>query len=199
MADPASNLDFLNDRKQFKDLFERLDAMDDAGKLQLAEMLKKAITSSSWVSNKLFKPGVRNLLVLEKIQVQGMYKKLVTFLGDQYYHFKFFFQNKASKGETPTVIEFLKQAINMPRFRFRLEAVDLVVEFMGLSSLPVIFNLVNGIDAPDEGTRSLIENIEQNLVFMTENVPMEPKFKAISKDIRFKLLDLEQMLAKTHL
>lgn len=199
MANPTSNLEFLDDPKQFKGLMEGLDAMDDAEKSLLAQKLEKTLTSSSWVSNKLFKPGVRNLHVLERIQARGMYKKLVTFLGDQYYHFKFFFQNKASKGSIPTVMDLLKQAINMPRFRFRLEAMDLLVEFLGVSSLPVMYNLVNGIETPDSGTRLLIENIEQNLAFLTENYSMEPKFKGIFKDIRFKLMELEQMLSKMHL
>lgn len=191
MDDSTSNLEFLNDRVEFKKFLDGLDEMDSIEKLVIAEKLENKLTSSSWVTNRLFKPGIRNLFILEKIQPHGMYKKLVNFLGDQYYHFKFFFQNKASQGNIPTVMELLKQAVNMPRFRFRMEALDMLVELKGYASLPDVYNLLSGISRDDKDLDVIAEAIESNLGYLVENLGRGEKYYDFFKKIRFKLLEIE--------
>lgn len=119
------------------------------------------LTSSSWVNEHLFKPGMRNLFLQEKCRGFTKFNDMVVFLGDQYYHFKFFFQNLMnSREQFPTVVGFLQQAINISRFRFRLQALDMLVELAGCEALPSLINLVNGFHAINSATRGILDRLE---------------------------------------
>lgn len=193
MSDPSPDLDLLGDAGKFKEFLITIDGMESLEKIILVETLEKQLTSSSWVSNEIFKPGVRNLYLQEKLGATGMYNKMILFLGDQYYHFKFFFQNKMSKGDIPAVLDLLQQGVNSPRFRFRLEAIECLIELRECLCLPTIINLLNGFDKKPAEAIPILEILKQNLDFLAGCMDREEKYRELFSILRLRMLELDSM------
>jgi len=185
------NMDFLKDQGKFQEIIAELDKLNAAKRKILLQRLEERLVGSSWVSTDLFKPGMRNLYLQEKLGGLRMFQKFVNFLGDQYYHFKFFFQNKIKRGVTPKVNELLNQAINMPNFRFRLEAIDLAIEFQGEKALPQLFNLINGLDKDKKNARLIIKRLQVKLDEIATLVSGKKEFERLFRDFRLKMIELE--------
>jgi hypothetical protein len=192
----SQSLDFLEDRFRFNAILSKIEAMDDLEKANLLQRLEsRLVVSSSWVTSVLFKPGIRNLLLQEKLGERlgttNQIKQMEQFLGDQDYQFKFFFQRAISHGTIPTVIDLLKQAINLPRFRFREEAIDLLAELAGVEAVPFLFNLVSGLDPRRDRIACIVTRIEGVLDILAEHVDAEPRFGDTFKRLRLALATLD--------
>ncbi len=184
----AGQLDFLDDPGRFKALRGRLGSMLQAEKDALLGSLESAMKSSAWATKELFEPGIRNFCLQEQLGGRGMVKQLEHFLGDQEYLFKFFFQNAFASGRVPKVADLLRQGINIPAFRFRLEAVDMLVELDGASALPMLFNLVSGLDTRAAGSKDLLARIEANLDALAEASAENPKLAGVFTRLRLLLV-----------
>ncbi|MHA1681638.1 MAG: hypothetical protein ACTSUE_11565 [Promethearchaeota archaeon] len=185
---------FLKNGKKFKEILENLSVMASAEKRDLLNKLERHLTSSSWVSNEIFKPGVRNLFIQEKLGAKGMYNKLVIFLGDQYYHFKFFFQEKMRKGEIPAILNLLRQGVNLPRFRFRLESMECLIEIQGCLALPAIINLLNGFDKKPGETSSILNMIRLHLDDLAACMEREEKYRKLFSILQMRMLELDSLV-----
>ena len=185
--DDGESLDWLDDPARFAIRLGMLDNLDGIDQHLLLEQLERHLTSSSWVTARLFKPGIRNLFLQERLGSTAMLKKLELFLGDQEYHFKFFFQDATRRGKVPGVLELLRQAINVPRFRFRLEAIDMLVELDSARVVPVLFNLLSGMPPGDEHGAAIHDRVDANLDALAELVEKEPGFDDAFRRLRLLL------------
>ena len=186
------SLGFLDDRLEFGEMLASIDDLDDNAKATLLDELERGfIVSSSWVTPVLFKPGIRNLFLQEHLGATGIIKKMEQFLGDQDYHFKFFFQDAVRHGRVPAVLELVKQSINLPRFRFRLLAIDMLVELAGAEAVPFLFNLVSGLDPRRDDVAGIAGQVESNLDQLAGVVENESKFRDAFKRLRLALATLD--------
>ncbi|HME55626.1 MAG TPA: hypothetical protein VKM55_25695 [Candidatus Lokiarchaeia archaeon] len=178
------SIDFLDDATSFKRKLEQLPQSDDE-KRALLENLETFMKSSAWATKILFKPGIRNFYMQEQLRVQITTKQFEHFLGDQEYLFKFFFQNFFSRGELPGVVDLLKQGINLPSFRFRLDSIDMLVELDAKGAILLLFNLVSGLDQNQPDACKILSRIEAGLDDLATACKAAPKFKKIFDELRF--------------
>ncbi|MHA1792874.1 MAG: hypothetical protein ACTSVI_09535 [Promethearchaeota archaeon] len=190
------DLTFLHDRLAFKKFLMSFDSLTVDDKNSLLEKLQEDLRSSSWVSKDLYKPGIRNLFIQEKLSAKNMYQNFVKFLGDQEYHFKFFFQNMVSKGKIPTVMDFLRQAINTPRFRFRSESIDLLIEINGKAAIINLINLIAGLNTEknNEESRLVIERIKSNLDLLSSRVNNDTKLMTLLEKLKDSITQVQVQL-----
>jgi hypothetical protein len=184
----AGCLDFLDDPARFKEMRVRITSMNLAEKSDLSKRLEATMKSSAWATKALFNPGIRNFYLQEQLGATSMVKQFEQFLGDQEYLFKFFFQNAFAGGRVPKVLDMLRQGINIPAFRFRLEAIDMLVELDGAGALPTLFNLVSGLDEREAGSKEVIVRIEANLDALAETSRASPKLADVFTRLRFLLV-----------
>ncbi len=186
------SLDFLLDPAAFKRVLAGAGNLSKQEAEALVDRLVQytGMSSSSWVTTELFKPGIRDLFMQEKLGATNMIKKMEHFLGDQEYLFKFFFQNAIVNGSVPTVIDLLKQGINIPLFRFRLDAVDMLVELGDARIIPVLYNLVTGLDTSGEGNRNIIERLDHGIEALELMINGQPKFADAFRQLRLLLVQL---------
>ncbi|MBN2153177.1 MAG: hypothetical protein JW839_17115 [Candidatus Lokiarchaeota archaeon] len=185
----AGQLDFLDDPERFKALRGRLRSMQRAERDALLASLEASMRSSAWATKDLFKPGIRNFWLQERLGGRGTVKQYEHFLGDQEYLFKFFFQNAFASGKVPGAMDLLRQAINIPSFRFRLESIDMLVELDGAVALPALFNLVSGLEAREVGSKDLLARIEANLDALGEASTASPKLAGVFTRLRLLLVE----------
>ena len=178
--------DFLEDAASFKQKLAQLPESDDE-KQALLDNLDAYMKSSAWATKVLFKPGVRNFYLQEQLGVRITTKQFEHFLGDQEYQFKFFFQNFFSRGELPGVVDLLKQGINMPSFRFRLDAIDMLVELEAKSSISLLFNLVSGLDQHQPDASEIIARIEANMDDLAAACESSDNFMSIFRELRLQM------------
>lgn len=185
--DATIPLGWLEEPVSFAARLASLPALDLVDRAILLEQLDRHLTSSSWVTARLFKPMVRNLHVQGILGAPGMFKKLELFLGDQEYHFKFFFQDAMRRGAIPTVLDVLHQAINMPRFRFRLEAIDMVAELDPARAIPALCNLLSGMAAGDPAAGSIHARVDAALEVLAPAVDAVPALAGAFRELRLLL------------
>jgi len=185
----GAQLDFLEAPSRFKTMRGSIASMSQAEKADILKQLEAAMKSSAWATKDLFKPGIRNFSLQEQLGGRGMVKQFEHFLGDQEYLFKFFFQNAFTGGKVPGVMDLLRQGINIPSFRFRLESIDMLVELDGAGALPALFNLVSGLDEREAGTKDVIGRIEANLEALAEASTASPKLADVFTRLRLLLVE----------
>lgn len=178
-------IDFLDDAVTFKKELEIICTISSQEKNELLENLDAFMKSSAWATTVLFKPGIRNIYLQEQLGARITTKQFEHFLGDQEYQFKFFFQNFFSRGELPSVVDLLKQGINLPSFRFRLDSIDMLVELDAKSAIPLLFNLVSGLDRNQPDASKILSRIEANLDDLSTACDASPKFRKIFDELRF--------------
>jgi hypothetical protein len=183
-----TKLDFLDDPHLYKSALGQVSAQPINDRSALRARLETSMTSSAWATKQLFKPGIRNLFLQERLGVRAVVKQFQHFLGDQEYLFKFFFLNAFSNGNVPCVVDLLQQGINIPAFRFRLEAIDMLVELGGAGALPAIFNLVSGLDGHATGTKDVLARVDANLYVLAENSMSSPKLTDAFTRLRLLLV-----------
>ena len=106
----------MRDNTLFLEKLREVEKLSDKKKQKFLRNLEVDLKSSAWATKTLFKPGIRNLYLQERLGAGKMVKKMQNFLGDQEYMFKFFFQNAFAMGKVPLVVELLKQGMNQPLF-----------------------------------------------------------------------------------
>ncbi len=185
----AERLVFLEDPVRFKAMRDSITSMEQAEKVDILTRLEVVMKSSAWATKELFKPGIRNLYLQEQLGTRGMVKQFEHFLGDQEYQFKFFFQNAFASGMVPHVLDLLRQGINLPSFRFRLESLDMIVEIDGAKAVPVLFNLVSGLDIAAAGARDVVARIVNLLDEIAVTVDAEPAFALVFGKLRLLLVE----------
>ncbi|MEX2683128.1 MAG: hypothetical protein Q6373_016180 [Candidatus Sigynarchaeota archaeon] len=185
----SEKLDFLEDPEKFKAIRRNIASMSQAEKADILKNLEAEMKSSAWATKALFKPGIRNFFLQEQLGGQGMVKQFEHFLGDQEYLFKFFFQNAFTGGKVPGVMDLLRQGINIPSFRFRLESIDMLVELDGAGSLPTLFNLVSGLSEREASNKDVIARIEANLDALAEAGTASPKLADVFTRLRLLLVE----------
>lgn len=163
--------------------------MTPAEKASLLGRLEATMRSSAWATKALFKPGIRNFSLQEQLGGGAMVKQFEHFLGDQDYLFKFFFQDAFAMGKIPTVMDLVRQGINIPSFRFRLEAIDMLVEIDGARAIPVLFNLVSGLETTVAGARDVLARVELLLDDLAIAVEAAPAFSAVFGKLRLLLVE----------
>jgi hypothetical protein len=186
-----SGFEYLRDNTLFFKKLREVEKLRDKKKQKFLRNLEVDLKSSAWATKTLFKPGIRNLYLQERLSAGKMVKKMQNFLGDQEYMFKFFFQNSFAKGKVPLVVELLEQGINLPRFRFRLESTTMLIELAPKRALIAIFNLLSGLDRADPIYNQMPDYIGQNFERLADAGNQNPKLKEIFKQIRMLLLHWE--------
>jgi hypothetical protein len=184
----AEQLSVLDDAARFKATCDTLASMNQAEKADFLKRLETDMKSSAWATKELFKPGIRNLYLQGQLGNRGMVKQFEHFLGDQEYLFKFFFQNAFAGGKVPQVMDLLRQGINIPAFRFRLESIDMLVELDGAGALPTVFNLVSGLGGCEAGSKDVIRRIEANLDALAEASTANQKLADVFTRLRLLLV-----------
>nr|MDO8115587.1 hypothetical protein [Candidatus Sigynarchaeota archaeon] len=186
------SLDFLLDPAAFKVALAGIGTLSERETSTLVDKLSHytGMSSSSWVTTELFKPGIRDLFMQEKIGAPNMIKKMEHFLGDQEYLFKFFFQNAIMKGSVPSVLDLLNQAINIPLFRFRLDSIDMLVELSDASIIPALYNLVTGLDMTILANKLVVERVERAMESLASLVDEQPKFTAVFRQLRLLMVQV---------
>nr|MDO8111541.1 hypothetical protein [Candidatus Sigynarchaeota archaeon] len=187
-----SHPDFLSDGQQFKKKVAEIHGWPPAAKQDLLAQLEAHMKSSAWATKALFKPGIRDLYLQEQLGARsGKVKQFEHFLGDQEYLFKFFFQNFFNQGEIPGIIDLLKQGINLPSFRYRLESIDMLVELEGANAIPGLYNLVSGLDIAQQGARDVVTRIDACLDELSTASEASPKANDLLFKLRLLLMQLD--------